>query len=199
MNKFHNKRRINSCENKILKKTKSTSNINSVSSAKSGNYNNNNELFNYKKYFKTYIKYKKLNANYKTHLNKMYLQYRNKYQNFVTKNKNNIGLKFKGNKIYENIPLNIFKDNYMANTFNISKELKEKVLGYFYPEDNKEKDIDKLNEGKKIKLTPIPFKNNILINSIEEKNNIQEAKRSAVLMRRVEYTHLIKNNKSKIF
>ena len=199
MNKFHNKRRINSCENKILKKTKSTSNINSVSSAKSVNYNNNNELFNYKKYFKTYIKYKKLNANYKTHLNKMYIQYRNKYQNFVTKNKNNIGLKFKGNKIYENLPLNIFKDNYMTNTFNISNELKEKVLGYFYPKDNKEKDIDKLNEGKKIKLTPIPFKNNILINSIEEKNNIQEAKRSAVLMRRVEYTHLIKNNKSKNF
>ena len=169
--------------------------------------NNNNKtsritdpliLAKYKEYFKSFVKFKKNNNMHKTFINSMYLQFRDKYQKFVTNNKNSFGLKFKGNKIYENLPLNIFRDNYILNTCNISKELENKVLEYFFPLDQKELSPEKEKEidGEKIKLTPIPYKNDILINTEEERNRIQEAKRSAVLMRRVEYTHLIKKNKS---
>ena len=155
-------------------------------------------LEKYKEYFKSFIKFKKNCYLHKTHLNSMYLQFRDKYQNFLIKQKNSLGLKFKGNKIYENLPLNIFQDNYILNTFNISKELENNVLQYFLPYDTKELSPEKEKEieGEKIKLTPIPFKNGLLINTTEEKNIIQEAKRSAVLMRRVEYTHLIKKSKT---
>jgi hypothetical protein len=169
--------------------------------------NNNNKtsritdpliLAKYKEYFKSFVKFKKNNNMHKTFINSMYLQFRDKYQKFVTNNKNSFGLKFKGNKIYENLPLNIFQDNYILNTCTISKELENKVLEYFFPLDQKELSPQKEKEidGEKIKLTPIPYKNDILINTEEERNRIQEAKRSAVLMRRVEYTHLIKKNKS---
>ena len=146
-------------------------------------------LSKYKEYFKSFIKFKKNYNSHKTHLNSMYLQFREKYQNFVTNHKNTFGLKFKGNKIYENLPLNIFQDNYIINTFNISKELESKVLGYFLPFESPRK--NQKIKGEKIKLTPIPFKSDLLINSEEERNKINEAKRSAVLMRQVEYTHLI--------
>ena len=155
-------------------------------------------LSKYKEYFKSFIRFKKNSNIHKRYLNSMYLQFRDKYQKFVTNRKNTYGLKFKGNKIYENLPLNIFQDNYILNTDNISKELENKVLEYFFPYDKKEisQEKEKEKKGEKIKLTPIPFKNNILINSEEERHKIQEAKRSAVLMRRVEYTHLIKKYKS---
>ena len=155
-------------------------------------------LSKYKEYFKSFVKFKKTNSMHKTYLNSLYLQFRDKYQKFVTNNKNSFGLKFKGNKIYENLPLNIFQDNYILNTCNISKELENKALEYFFPIDQKELSPQKEKEidGEKIKLTPIPYKNDVLINTKEERNKIQEAKRSAVLMRRVEYTHLIKKNKS---
>ena len=150
-------------------------------------------LGKYKEYFKSFIKFKRNYNNHKSHLNAMYLQFRERYQNFVINQKNTFGLKFKGNKIYENLPINIFQDNYIINTFNISKELENKVLGYFLPFESPRK--NKIIDGEKIKLTPIPYKKDILINSEEERNKIKEAKRSAVLMRQVEYTHLIKKNK----
>ena len=154
-------------------------------------------LEKYKEYFKSYICFKKNNNIYRNNLNSMYLQFRDKYQKYITNNKNSLGLKLKGNKLFENLPINIFKNNYIINTFNISKELEKKVLGYFSPLKKKELSEEKKIDGEKIKLTPIPYKNNTLINTIEEKNNITEAKRSAVLMRRVEYTHLIKNFEAK--
>ena len=147
----------------------------------------------YKEYFKSYIRFKKNNNIHRNNLNSLYLQFRDKYQKYITNNKNSLGLKLKGNKSYENLPINIFKNNYIINTINISKELENKVLGYFFPPEKKELSEEKKLNGEKINLTPIPYKNNMLINTIEEKNNITEAKRSAVLMRRVEYTHLIKN------
>ena len=154
-------------------------------------------LEKYKEYFKSYIRFKKNNNIHRTNLNSMYLQFRDKYQRYITNNKNSLGLKLKGNKLFENLPLNIFKNNYRINTLNITKELENKVLEYFPPYEKKELSHEKKINGEKIKLTPIPYKNNILINTIEEKNDITEAKRSAVLMRRVEYTHLIKNFESK--
>ena len=163
-------------------------------------YKNNQDHFileKYKEYFKSYILFKKNNNIHRTNLNSMYLQFRDKYQRYITNNKNSLGLKLKGNKLFENLPLNIFKNNYRINTLNITKELENKVLEYFPPYEKKELSHEKKINGEKIKLTPIPYKNNILINTIEEKNDITEAKRSAVLMRRVEYTHLIKNFESK--
>ena len=185
---------------KFNNKKEPSSNRTLSSDLKNTNRSKKNELVpnpfileKYKEYFKSFIRFKKYNSTHKTHLNSMYLQFRDRYQKYVTNKKNSFGLKLKGNKLYENLPINIFKDNYKINTFNISKELENKVLGYFFPFEKKENSVEKKLEGEKIKLTPIPYKNNVLINSIEEKNNITEAKRSAVLMRRVEYTHLIKN------
>ena len=150
----------------------------------------------YKEYFKSFIKFKKSN-NHQTHLNSMYLQFRDKYQKFVTNKNNSLGLRLKGNKIYENLPLNIFKNNYIISTSNLSKELEDKSLGYLIPSGrlSPEKKVEKDKE--KLKLTPIPFKNKILISGEEERKKIKEAQKSAVLMRRVEYTHYIKKNKSK--
>ena len=154
-------------------------------------------LAKYKEYFKSFIKFKRNYNNHKSHLNAMYLQFRERYQNFVINQKNTFGLKFKGNKIYENLPLNIFKNNYIISTSNLSKELEDKSLGYLIPSGrlSPEKKVEKDKE--KLKLTPIPFKNKILISGEEERKKIKEAQNSAVLMRRVEYTHYIKKNKSK--
>ena len=149
----------------------------------------------YKDYFKKYIKSNNSpNIRKNDDLNKMYLKCRKKYQSYVTNKKNCHGLKLQGSKIYEKLPLNIFNDNYILNTSNISKELQNKALEYFFPYYNKNNLTNKNKSGEKIKLTPIPFKNKILIDNEIEKNNILTAKRSAVLMRRVEYTHLITQN-----
>ena len=156
-------------------------------------------LIKYKEYFKAFYKFKKYNSSHRTHLNSMYLLFRDKYQKFVTNKNNSFGLRLKGNKTYENLPINIFQNNYVLNTFNISKELENKVLGFFIHFEKKRLTPEKKLRGKKLKLTPIPFKNKELIETYEERKNIQEAKRSAVLMRRLEYTHLIKNFKSKSF
>ena len=153
-------------------------------------------LIKYKEYFKSFYKFKKYNSSHRTHLNSMYLLFRDKYQKFVTNKTNSFGLRLKGNKLYENLPINIFQNNYALNTFNISKELENKVLGFFI---HLRLTPEKKLRGKKLKLTPIPFKNKELIETYEERKNIQEVKRSAVLMRRLEYTHLIKNFKSKSY
>ena len=154
-------------------------------------------LSTFKEYFKSCIKYNDFTKNRKSEeLNKIYLKCRNEYQSYVTDVKNSHGLKLHGTKIYENLPLNIFNDNYIINTSNISKELQYKGLEYFFPY-NEYTRPQKKEYGEKIKLTPIPYKNNNLIDDEIEKNKIITAKRSAVFMRRLEYTHLIKDNKYK--
>ena len=153
-------------------------------------------LIRYKQYFKTFIKLKKYNINHKG-MNSMYLQSRDKYQKFVTNINSTIGLRFEGNKNYENLSLNNFKDDYKNNTINIFKELENNSLAYFRPLNKKEMDLLKSFEFERIKLTPIPFKNKALIKNKEERKKMHEIKRTSVFMRRVEYTHLIKNFKSK--
>ena len=153
-------------------------------------------LIRYKQYFKTFIKLKKYNINHKG-MNSMYLQSRDKYQKFVTNINSTIGLRFEGNKNYENLSLNNFKDDYKNNTINIFKELENNSLAYFKPLNKKEMDLLKSFEFERIKLTPIPFKNKALIKNKEERKKMHEIKRTSVFMRRVEYTHLIKNFKSK--
>ena len=142
---------------------------------------------------KKFIKY---NTNH-TYLNTIYLQSRDRYQKYVTNINNYKGLKFEGNKLYENLPVNKFTNDYILNTFNITKELENKILGYFSPLNKKETSRDKKLDGEKINLTPIPFKKAEYIHNKVEGKKIQEIKRSSVFMRRVEYTHLIQNFKQK--
>ena len=102
-------------------------------------------------------KFVKYNTNH-TYLNTIYLQSRDRYQKYVTNINNYKGLKFEGNKLYENLPVNKFTNDYILNTFNITKELENKILGYFSPLNKKETSRDKKLDGEKINLTPIPFK-----------------------------------------
>ena len=141
-------------------------------------------------------KFMKYNTNH-TYLNTVYLQSRDRYQKYVSNIDNSEGLKFLGNKLYENLPVNKFKDDYILNTFNITKELENKILGYFSPLSQRETSRDKKLDGEKINLTPIPFKKAEYIHNKVERKKIQEIKRSSVFMRRVEYTHLIQNFKEK--
>ena len=142
---------------------------------------------------KKFIKY---NTNH-TYLNTIYLQSRDRYQKYVTNINNYEGLKFEGNKLYENLPVNKFTNDYILNTFNITKELENKILGYFSPLNKKETSRDKKLDGEKINLTPIPFKKAEYIHNKVEGKKFQKIKRSSVFMRRVEYTHLIQNFKQK--
>ena len=141
-------------------------------------------------------KFVKYNTNH-TYLNTIYLQSRDRYQKYVTNINNYEGLKFEGNKLYENLPVNKFTNDYILNTFNITKELENKILGYFSPLNKKETSRDKKFDGEKINLTPIPFKKAEYIHNKVEGKKIQEIKRSSVFMRRVEYTHLIQTFKQK--
>ena len=141
-------------------------------------------------------KFVKYNTNH-TYLNTIYLQSRDRYQKYVTNINNYEGLKFEGNKLYENLPVNKFTNDYILNTFNITKELENKILGYFSPLNKKETSRDKKLDGEKINLTPIPFKKAEYIHNKVEGKKIQEIKRSSVFMRRVEYTHLIQTFKQK--
>ena len=138
---------------------------------------------------KKFVKYK----TNRTYLNTVYLESRDRYQKYVTNENNSEGLKFMGNKLYENLPVSKFKDDYIINTFNISKELENKILGYFSPLNKIETSREKKFDGEKISLTPIPFKKADYIHNKVEGKKIQEIKRSSVFMRRVEYTHLIQN------
>ena len=153
-------------------------------------------VIKYKEYFKSFIEFKKCNSNNTTYLKDMYLHSRDKYQKFVANINSEIGLRFEGNKNYSNLSLNTFKNDYLINTINISNELKNNTLRSI-PFGKKELSLIKKLEGEKMKLTPIPFKKEAVINNREERKKIQEIKRSAVFMRKVEYTHLINNIKSK--
>jgi hypothetical protein len=53
--------------------------------------------------------------------------------------------------------------------------------------------------GEKMKLTPIPCKRNSFLKNKKEKDDYTKAKRAAVCMRRLEYTHGLKKNKSQEF
>ena len=157
----------------------------------------------YKEYFKSFAKYNKNNGNHRTYLYDIYLQSRDKYQNFFTNITNSVGLRLEGNKNYENLTLTHFKDDYIINTINISKELENNPSGYFKLLKGKELSLRKQLEGETIKLTPIPFKYEGFYENKEERKKMEEIKRSAVFMRRVEYTHFKnikiknKNNKEK--
>ncbi len=117
-----------------------------------------------------------------TFLERIYLKYQKNLEKYYKDSNNTKGLRLKGNKQYEKKPIkNFIKeiDSYMEH---IENKLKENNLYYLHPNDNND-----LNE--KLRLTPIPTRNRILMNTNKEKEDFSNAERSAVLLRRVEYTH----------
>ena len=117
-----------------------------------------------------------------TFLERIYLKYQKNLEKYYKDSNNTKGLRLKGNKQYEKKPIeNFIKeiDSYMEH---IENKLKENNLYYLHPNDNND-----LNE--RLRLTPIPTRNRILMNTNKEKEDFSNAERSAVLLRRVEYTH----------
>ena len=151
----------------------------------------------YKSLFKSYYKRKKNNNNNKdsyNEINKYYLKCQNDVKKYISNDKNKLGLKLEGNKNLENYSINRFK--YVFNKACSAREriLQHQILNYYYPKNNNEKLM-----GKDMKLTPIPSKRNSFLKNQKEKEEYIKAKRAAVCMRRLEYTHGLRKNNSQEF
>ena len=130
-------------------------------------------------------------------LNNIYLKYYKDLNNFIKTNKNSKGLSLQGNKLLENISLEEFNEIFSQYGKGLEKKLKTQDLNYFYPKNNRPKLM-----GQHMQLTPIPIKKPIYLKNQIEKKNFKNAERTAVIMRRVEYTHGLgakKINEEKIF
>ena len=150
----------------------------------------------YKDLFKNFYKNKN-NNNAKDSLheiNNYYLQCQKNVKNYFSNDKNGFGLKFEGNKKLKNYSLNKFNNIFNKACSAREQILQNKILDYYYPKDNNDKLM-----GKKMKLTPIPVKKNIFMKNENEKKEYLKAKRSAVVMRRLEYTHGLRKNNSQEF
>ena len=161
---------------------------------KSSNKTNKDCKTLFKSFYKSKNKQRENNSlrNSFNDINNYYLKCQNTVQEFFLNNNNQFGLKTEGNKALENYSLDeisIFLNKTCSYRESI---LKNKLLNYYYPKDNKNKLM-----GKEMTLTPIPYKKNVFIKDKIEKENYLKAKRSAVFMRKVEYTHGLKNYKNK--
>ena len=116
---------------------------------------------------------------------KAYLKNQNSLKNYFKQNINSIGLKLGYDKYYETIPIEKYVNEINKYNNNITNQLIK------YPDE----------ENKKIKnnmkLTPLPSKSRLLMNSDKEKKDFNNAERTAVMMRRFEYTHRLKNKENK--
>ena len=115
-------------------------------------------------------------------LNNIYLKYYKNLNQFLNENKNLKGVKLEGNKSLQNISLEEFNKEFSQYGKNLEQKLKTHELKLNYPDKNRKKKM-----GKKMPLTPIPIKNQF--NNNVEKKDYKNAERSAVCMRRLEYTH----------
>ena len=143
-----------------------------------------------KKDYKKYYSNGKRRNNSPSYLKKIYLKSQKKLSKYFKDNINNEGLKLEGNKSYENISLGNYLNEIETYMEHIENKLNENNLYYLYPNEN-----DNLTE--RLKLTPIPSKSRILMKTNEEMNELSSAERSAVMLRRVEYTHGFSNNNYK--
>ena len=123
-------------------------------------------------------------------LNNIYLKCFKKLNQFIKVNKNSKGIRLEGNKSLENVSLEEFNELFSEYGKGIQKKFKTHVLNYFYPKNNKPKLM-----GQEMQLTPIPYKRPIYLKNQTEKKDYKNAERSAVTMRRLEYTHGIGNKK----
>ena len=117
-----------------------------------------------------------------TFLEKIYIKYQKVMEKYFKDSQNKKGLRLEGNKKYEKEPIENFINEIDSYMEHIQNKLQENNLFYLYPNDD-----NKLSE--KLRLTPIPNRNRILMNTFKEKEDLSNAERSAVLLRRVEYTH----------
>ena len=151
----------------------------------------------YKSLFKSYYKRKKNNNNNKdsyNEINKYYLKCQNDVKKYISNDKNKLGLKLEGNKNLENYSINRFKHIFNKACSARERILQHQILNYYYPKNNNEKLM-----GKDMKLTPIPSKRNSFLKNQKEKEDYIKAKRAAVCMRRLEYTHGLRKNNSQEF
>ena len=148
----------------------------------------------YKDLFKNYYKRKTITNNDKDsnyEITNCYLKCQKNVQNYFLNDENKFGLKFEGNKKLENFSLNKFNNIFNEACSAREQILQNKILDYYYPKDNNDKLM-----GVKMKLTPIPVKKFIFMKNDKEKEEYLKAKRSAVCMRRLEYTHGLRKNNS---
>ena len=131
------------------------------------------------RYNSVYLKRKK---GPNTFLEKIYIKYQKVMEKYFKDSQNKKGLRLEGNKKYEKEPIEKFINEIDSYMEHIQNKLKENNLFYLYPNDD-----NKLSE--KLRLTPIPIRNRLLMNTNKEKEDFSNAERSAVLLRRVEYTH----------
>ena len=149
----------------------------------------------YKDLFKNYYKNKNNNNIDSLHeINNYYLKCQKNLKNYFSNDKNAFGLKFEGNKKLQNYSLDKFNNIFNKACSAREQILQNKILNYYYPKDNDDKLM-----GKKMKLTPIPVKKDIFLKNENEKKEYLKAKRSAVCMRRLEYTHGLRRNNSQEF
>ena len=164
----------------------------------------NNYLKSKKNYNKLYPKGRRRNSS-PTYLKKIYMKNQKKLGNYFKKNKYDEGLKSEGNKSYEDISIENYINEIDSYINHIEQKLKENNLYYLYPEED-----DLISE--RLKLSPIPSKSRILMKSDKEIQDLSSAERSAVMLRRFEYTHgfpnknfkndfriLLKNKRQRIF
>ena len=165
---------------------------------------NNYYLNQFKYLFKQYtsqknknpiINYNQINNNETFHeLNNIYLKSYKKLKNYFDNQLNEKGLKLEGNKKLENLPFREFNNFFQEYGNNIELKLQNQILNYFYPNDNNPKLM-----GNNMQLTPIPIKKNQFIYNKKEKEDTVKAERSAVIMRRLEYTHGVGEENKKNF
>ena len=125
-------------------------------------------------------------------INNLYIKSQNTIQEFFLNDNNQFGLKIEGNKSLENFSLDEINQYLNKTCSHRESILRKKLLNYYYPKDNKNKLM-----GNKMTLTPIPYKKSVFIKNKVEKEDYLKAKRAAVFMRRLEYTHGLKNNRNK--
>ena len=162
--------------------------------SKTISYSTKDDKSSFKDYYKSKNNQKPRNIlmNSYNEINNYYLKCQNTIEDYFLNNNNQFGLKIDGNKNLENISLNQL-NIYLNKTYRLREsDLTKKLLNYYYPRNNKNKLM-----GKSQVLTPIPFKKNIFMKDNIEKEDYLKEKRSAVCMRRLEYTYGLKNNKNK--
>ena len=109
----------------------------------------------------------------------IYLKYSQSLQNYMKSKKNK--LKFTGNKLLKNIPIEIFLEE--SNTY------KQEILNDL----QNNKSISKENiKNLKIYLTPLPDTPRVFLKTQEEKDEFHKMERKAVVMRTFEYTNALR-------
>ena len=125
------------------------------------------------------------------YLQRAYLKNQKDYNEYLNDKNNKRGLKLEGNKDYNDIPIEQYMDEIETYRENIKKLIMQNDWYYIT--------FDEYNDNnKKMKLTPLPSKSRLLMNTNKEKKDFNFAERNAVFMRMVEYTHsLITQEKQK--